>query len=118
MGSSRKEIIVLNASISKRNKDLNAPYLEHELESEFDLETEQVAVVPIRMYPEETLREFSLQRDHGAWLAIPGLEYLKIQYVGPAVPARSQYHQVCEICARGGTLNEAARDSTSSSSEE
>ena len=45
----------------------------------------------------------------GACFAIPGLDYLKFQYVGPAVPARSQYHQVCKLCARGSTLDGLVR---------
>ena len=37
-----------------------------------------------------------------ACFAIPRLDYLKFRYVVPAVPPRSQYHQVCKLCTVHG----------------
>ena len=58
----------------------------------------------------------------GACFAIPGLDYMKFSYIGPALPPRSQYHQICKLCARSEKLGDSMGDSsdtqTSSSSEE
>ena len=71
----------------------------------------------------ETIRNGTLiLHKHGSCFAIPGLDYLKYRYARPPVPQRSEYHQVCRLCARGGIVNEVAGDSsdtqTSSSSDE
>ena len=55
-----------------------------------------------------------------ACYAIP--DYLWYRYLGPAMPQRSEFHQICQLCARCGAANATAGDSsgteTSSSSSE
>ena len=48
----------------------------------------------------------------GARYAIPGLDYLRYRYLGPAMPQRSEFHQICQLCVRGGASNVTVGDSS------
>ena len=68
-----------------------------------------------------TFRNLKILHRLGSCYLIPGVDYQQFQYMGVLMPPKSQYEQICKLCARTGTAateGSSCSETTSSSDAE